>query len=82
MYPRTSSVSVKLTPTQAEFIYWELLALLDHYRKSSTPLEPADESAILQATSQLELGLKRAEAVAELQLEQLRSIAKDAGERS
>jgi hypothetical protein len=82
MYPRPSTVSLKLTAQQAETVFWELLGLLDHYRSLGPALEPTDESALLCAISQLELGIKRAEAVAELQLENLRVIARKAQEQA
>jgi hypothetical protein len=81
MYPRPSTVSIRLSAPQAETIFWELLGLLDHYRTNATNMEPSEESALLSAISQLELGIKRAETLADTQLEQLRAIAKDVKER-
>lgn len=81
MYPRPSTVSIRLSAPQAETIFWELLGLLDHYRTTTAVIEPAEEGALLSAISQLEVGIKRAETIADTQLEQLRAIAKDAKER-
>lgn len=81
MYPRPSAVNVRLSAPQAEFVFWELLGLLDHYRTTGTHVDPGDEGALLSAISQLEIGVKRAEALADSQLDQLRAIAKDAKER-
>lgn len=72
MYPRPLAVCLRLTPAQAEAIYWELTGSLGHYKNVGTQLEASDEQAILLALGQLELGLKRAEAVAAVQLEHLR----------
>lgn len=82
MYPRPSAITLRLSAPQAETIYWELLGLIDHYRHRDGDLEPSDEGALLAAISQLEIGIKRAETIAEVQLEQLRAIAKDAKERA
>jgi hypothetical protein len=82
MYPRPSTVSLKLTAQQAETIFWELLGLLDHYRSLGPSLEASDESALLSAITQLELGIKRAETVAEVQLENLRVVARKAKEQA
>jgi hypothetical protein len=81
MYPRPSSVSVRLSAHQAETIYWELLGLLESYRSKDVPLEVDDEGAILSAITQLEVGIKRAEAIADVQLEQLRRSFIDAQQR-
>jgi len=78
MYPRPSSVSIRLSAQQAETIYWELLGILEHYRGLKNNLEPDDEGAILSAITQLETGIKRAEAIADSQLEQLRRCYLDA----
>ena len=82
MYPRPSTVTIKLTAQQAESVFWELLGLLDHYRNLGSSLDASDESSLLCAITQLELGIKRAEAVAETQLESLRAIARKAKEQS
>lgn len=75
MYPRRSSIRLQLSPQQAEFLYWELLGLLDYYQQpGGHRLEPHEEAALRIAASELELGLTRATAVAELQLEQLRAM--------
>jgi hypothetical protein len=75
VYPRTSTIRLQLPPQQAEYLYWELLGLLDHYQQHLTPqLEPQEEAALRSAAVQLEAGLKRAEAIAEHQLQQLRAI--------
>jgi hypothetical protein len=75
MYPRRSSIRLQLSPQQAEFLYWELLGLLDHYQQTGIHrLEPHEEAALRIAAAELELGLARATAVAELQLEQLRAM--------
>lgn len=73
MYPRPLAVTVRLTPAQAEAIYWELSGTLRHYKDTGTTLDSSDEQAILLALGQLELGLKRAEAIASVQLEHLRA---------
>jgi hypothetical protein len=75
MFTRSSTVSLRLGAQQAEFIYFELLGLLVHYRDAGTTIEPGDERALLSALTQLELGIQRAQAVADVQLEQLRAAA-------
>lgn len=74
MHPRNSNLRLQLTPQQGEFLYWELLGLLDYYQQRQPGLEPHDEAALRAAVAQLEAGLRRSEAIAELQLEQLRAI--------
>lgn len=75
MYPRQSTIRLQLTPQQSEFLYWELLGLLDYYQADSSPaLDPQEESTLRQLATALEAGLKRAEAIADLQLQQLRAI--------
>jgi len=72
MYARKMSVNLRLSPRDADFIYYELLALVDHYGPDGDgcKLELADESALLLTIGQLGVGLARAKAVGSLQLEQ------------
>lgn len=74
MYVQKPTVQIRLNPTQAEFIYWELLGLLSDYQEEHTAdLEPHEEAALLSAVCQLESGLARSQAVGTVQLEQLRA---------
>jgi hypothetical protein len=75
MFPRPSAVHLRLSPPQAETLYFELLGLLAHYRESNTSIEPNDERALLSSITQLELGIQRAQAVAETQLQHMRAAA-------
>lgn len=75
MYPRTTYVNLRLTPTQAELVYYELLGLLAYYTESTSPaLDSDSETSLRLAVSQLSAGLTRANALGELQLQQLRAI--------
>jgi hypothetical protein len=82
MSERKLSVSLRLTPHDADWIYWELLALTEHYSPigDGCDLEPREEAALRSAISQLELGLARAEAQAQAhqdhQLKLLRGTGK------
>ena len=75
MFNQASTVHLRLPSQQAEFIYFELLGLLAHYKDTATSFDPADECALLSAVTQLELGIRRSKAAADLQLEQLRAAA-------
>jgi hypothetical protein len=75
MFTQPSSVHLRLQPQQAEFIYCELLGLLAHYKDAGTTLGNGEEHALLSAITQLELGIQRSQAAADLQLEQLRAAA-------
>ena len=75
MFTQPSTVHLRLQPQQAEFIYFELLGLLAHYNDTCTPLDSSEERALLSAVTQLELGIQRSQAVADVQLEQLRAAA-------
>ncbi len=74
MYPRLTTLSIRLSPQQAETLLWEVLGILDHYKTTGLTLEPQDEAALRTAATQLEAGIKRAESVAAHQLEQLRAL--------
>jgi len=74
MYPRLSTLSIRLTPQQAETLLWEVLGILDHYKTTGLVLDAQDETALRTAAAQLEAGIKRSEAVAAHQLEQLRAL--------
>jgi len=78
MYPRPSAVSIRLSAPQAETIYWELLGILDHYRSKKIALEIDDEGALLSTITQLEVGIKHCEAIANVRLDQLRRAFTDA----
>lgn len=81
MFPRTSLVTLRLTPPQAETVYYELLGLLAHYTDPASPNLDADsETALRLAVSQLNSGLTRVHALGELQLQQLRAITSTAQE--
>lgn len=74
MYPRPSTILLRLTPAQADLLQWELLGLLEHYREHQPArLEAHDEAGLLDAVRQLETGLARAQAVADTQLAHLRA---------
>lgn len=74
MHPRPATIHLRLSPAQAELLQWELLGLLDHYRRPSLAvLEADDEAGLLDAVRQLETGLARARSVADVQLAQLRA---------
>lgn len=75
MFTQPSTVHLRLQPQQAEFLYFELLGLLAHYNDTRTPLDSSEERALLSAVTQLELGIQRSQAVADVQLEQLRAAA-------
>lgn len=75
MFARPSAVHLRLAPEHAETLCFELLGLLAHYRDSGAILVPQEEAGLLSAIAQLELGIKRAEAAGQLQLEQLRAAA-------
>jgi hypothetical protein len=75
MYPRPASVIVRLTPSQAEVLYFELLGLISFYGEATSPdLGDDSETALRLAIAQLDAGLTRAAALGELQLQQLRAI--------
>lgn len=75
MYPRQTCVTLRLTPSQAEDVYYELLGLIAHYSTTNAAaLDPATETALRLAVAQLEAGLARANALGDLQLQQLRAI--------
>lgn len=67
-------VSIRLTARQAEFLYYELLGLAADHKTSTSRIDAADEAGLLLAINQLEAGLTRANAIGELQLDQLRTL--------
>lgn len=74
MHPRLPAIHLRLTASQADLLYYELLGLLEHYRSSrGEVLDDHDEAGLLDAVQQLETGLARSNAVAELQLAHLRA---------
>lgn len=75
MFNQPSTVHLRLHPRQAEFIYCELLGLLAHYKETGITFGDGEERALLSAVTQLELGIQRAQAAADVQLEQLRAAA-------
>lgn len=75
MFTQPSTVHLRLHPQQAEYIYFELLGLLAHYKDSGITVDPSEERALLSTVTQLELGIQRSQAVADTQLEQLRAAA-------
>lgn len=75
MYPRPTCISIRLTPAQAEAVYYELLGLLAYYSEpASVDLDADSETSLRLAVAQLDAGLTRANALGELQLQQLRAI--------
>lgn len=73
VYPRQTTVILRLPPAQAEVLYWELLALHRSYSSNrASDYSAADETAMLAALRQLELELARAEATGQAALQQLR----------
>jgi hypothetical protein len=74
MYPHRTTVQLHLRPAEAEIVYWELIGLLSHYEQDGPQLDPADESALRLTANRLEFGLKQAQALADLQLQQLRQL--------
>ena len=74
MHPRPTAIHLRLSHGQADFLYYELLGQLDHYRNCGhTHLEEHEEAGLLDVLQQLETGLARSTAVANLQLSQLRA---------
>lgn len=66
-------IRLDLTPPQAEYLYWELLAIQSHYdsRGQANPLT-ADEALTLANTiARLGSELEKAQALADVQLQQL-----------
>lgn len=74
MYPRQALITLRLSPSQAEVVYYELLGLIAHYAETAGTLDAEAETALRLAITQLNAGLARANALGELQLEQLRAI--------
>lgn len=74
MHPRPTAIHLRLSHGQADFLYYELLGLLNDYCHSSrVTLEDHEEAGLLDTLQQLETGLARSTAVANLQLSQLRA---------
>ena len=74
MYPHRTAVRLHLKPAEAEVVYWELIGLLSQYEQDGLTLDPGDESALRSIVDRLEFGLKQAQALADLQLQQLRHV--------
>lgn len=74
MYPRPFTIRLDLHPNGAEFLYWELMAIRAHYNDmgQQNPLTH-DEALVLGNTiRRLESELQKAQALAEVRLQQLR----------
>jgi hypothetical protein len=69
MYPRPSTISIRLSASQAEDLYWELIGSLDHYRDTGITLEPNTKQSLLSAISQLEVGINRSASTKDPQLD-------------
>ena len=84
MYERKLSVSLRLTLLDAGWIYWELLALTEHYSPTgdSCDLKPREEAALRSAISQLELGLARVKAQAQAQEDHQLKLLRSTGRPS
>jgi hypothetical protein len=78
VYPRPHTTTLRLTPGQTEFLYWELTSLLAQYIADGAEIDPADETTLRLVISRLEASLDRAESLADFQLDQLRRINSDA----
>jgi len=75
MYPpRQRTITLRLAPTQAETLFWEVLGLLSYYENESHVLEADDEKALRLVVVQLEAALKHCESLASHELELLRAI--------
>ena len=74
MYPRPYMIRLDHTPRQAEFLYWELLALQSHYDSlgPSSPLTTDEALTLANTLSRLKSELEKAQALADVQLQQLK----------
>ena len=66
-------ITIRLSHTQCDWLYHELLAIIDDYTKREM-MEPEEEVAVRQIVKDLEVGLKLAQSKIELDLERLRRI--------
>lgn len=74
MYPRPYMIRLDHTPRQAEFLYWELLALQSHYDSQGqvSPLSTDDALTLANTIARLGSELDKAQALADVQLQQLK----------
>jgi len=73
MAGRHKYVTLRLSPHQADWLYYELLGNLADYT-SRDCIQPEEETAVRNILADLELGLELAMKSLELELHRLRSI--------
>ena len=69
----TRPITLRLSVRQADYLYYELLGLLDDYTERQL-IEPEDEAAIRQVVNDIDVGRNLAAAKLQLDLEQLRKL--------
>ena len=69
----TRPITLRLSVRQADYLYYELLGLLDDYTQRQL-IEPEDEAAIRQVVNDIDVGRKLADAKLQLDLAQLRKL--------
>ena len=69
----TRPITLRLSVRQADYLYYELLGLLDDYTERQL-IEPEDEAAIRQVVNDIDVGRKLADAKLQLDLQQLRKL--------
>lgn len=69
----TRPITLRLSVRQADYLYYELLGLLDDYTERQL-IEPEDEAAIRQVVNDIDVGRNLADAKLQLDLQQLRKL--------
>ena len=70
-----STIDIRLSRKQAEWIFYELTGLLNSYREEGIDIEPEDEASIRTLMQKIHRGLERAKNDTQYELDVLRMLA-------